>query len=393
MIAAANFEFDPRDRVTQTAFNVAPELLNVALAHPLRRAVAMAIDLLLLAVLATVTSNTAAGALLLALLAGIAFFVVVTRRPGRGIVRRTTRSVLAALGSATVFFLVLAAWGLGSLSKDSTVSVPVGAGQTREFKLGELVGAAQMLGPEVEALANARSDGQRAAAAAAIVERLSLLGFEPAEMEAFLRRMEADREVDPAVARAFQAAIAAVDTLPRAREAPADSLVLLYAKALQAGDTASAVALRGRVVEALAGAEISNLRARIERLERRNEGVRRQLAEARAGVGFWRTAKSIADDLGLGFTWSAVYFTLFLALGGGRTPGKWLLGIRVVRLDGRPIGGWGAFGRFGGYAAGIATGLLGFLQILWDSNRQGVHDKIASTVVIRTGAGGAHIRL
>ncbi len=147
------------------------------------------------------------------------------------------------------------------------------------------------------------------------------------------------------------------------------------------------------MVEALAGAEISNLRARIERLERRNEGVRRQLAEARAGVGFWRTAKSIADDLGLGFTWSAVYFTLFLALGGGRTPGKWLLGIRVVRLDGRPIGGWGAFGRFGGYAAGIATGLLGFLQILWDSNRQGVHDKIASTVVIRTGAGGAHIRL
>jgi hypothetical protein len=90
----------------------------------------------------------------------------------------------------------------------------------------------------------------------------------------------------------------------------------------------------------------------------------------------------IADDLGIGFGWAALYFTAFLALWNGQTPGKRALGIRVIRLDGRRIGWWIAFERFGGYAASIWTGLLGFLQILWDRNRQGFHDKLAETVVI-----------
>ena len=33
-------------------------------------------------------------------------------------------------------------------------------------------------------------------------------------------------------------------------------------------------------------------------------------------------------------------------------------------------------------AAGLATGLLGFIQIYWDANRQAIHDKISATVVI-----------
>ena len=41
--------------------------------------------------------------------------------------------------------------------------------------------------------------------------------------------------------------------------------------------------------------------------------------------------------------------------------------------------------RAGGYAAGVATGTLGFLQIYWDANRQAIHDKVAGTVVIRDG--------
>lgn len=46
---------------------------------------------------------------------------------------------------------------------------------------------------------------------------------------------------------------------------------------------------------------------------------------------------------------------------------------------------WDAFTRFGGYAASTFTGLLGFLEILWDANRQGLHDRIAGTVVVREG--------
>ena len=57
---------------------------------------------------------------------------------------------------------------------------------------------------------------------------------------------------------------------------------------------------------------------------------------------------------------------------------------QVVRLNGQPITLWVAFERLGGYAAGVATGLLGFFQIFWDPNRQGIHDRIAGTAVIRT---------
>jgi len=35
--------------------------------------------------------------------------------------------------------------------------------------------------------------------------------------------------------------------------------------------------------------------------------------------------------------------------------------------------------------AGLASGLLGFLQIYWDPNHQGIQDKISATVVIDIG--------
>ena len=66
----------------------------------------------------------------------------------------------------------------------------------------------------------------------------------------------------------------------------------------------------------------------------------------------------------------------------GQTPGKKLLSIKVVRLNNKDISFWYSFERFGGYAAGVATGLLGFFQVYWDPNRQAIHDKIAGTVVI-----------
>ena len=92
--------------------------------------------------------------------------------------------------------------------------------------------------------------------------------------------------------------------------------------------------------------------------------------------------KGIINDLGLGFGWAALYFTVFTALWHGQTPGKRLFKIRVLQLDGSPLSLWDSFGRYGGYGAGIATGLLGFIQIFWDANRQAIHDKISSTVVI-----------
>lgn len=93
--------------------------------------------------------------------------------------------------------------------------------------------------------------------------------------------------------------------------------------------------------------------------------------------------RDAASEAGLVFGWGTVYITLFLTLWGGRTPGKRALDLRVVRVTGRPLGLLMSFERAGGYAAGFATGLLGFARVWWDPNRQGIHDKIAETVVIR----------
>lgn len=133
-----------------------------------------------------------------------------------------------------------------------------------------------------------------------------------------------------------------------------------------------------------AAARIRALEQQRDRLRAQNARLERELDEERertGGIGGF--LRGIADDLGVGFGWGALYFTAFLALWRGQTPGKRALGLRVIRLDGRPIGWWIAFERFGGYAASFSIGLLGFAQILWDRNRQGLHDKAVETVVIR----------
>ncbi len=86
--------------------------------------------------------------------------------------------------------------------------------------------------------------------------------------------------------------------------------------------------------------------------------------------------------LGVRFGWAIAYFTLLPTWWRGQTVGKRLLGLRVVHLTGKPLGLMDCFGRYGGYAAGLATGGIGLLQVLWDPNRQAVEDKLAHTVVV-----------
>ncbi|CCQ11610.1 hypothetical protein PALB_25110 [Pseudoalteromonas luteoviolacea B = ATCC 29581] len=92
--------------------------------------------------------------------------------------------------------------------------------------------------------------------------------------------------------------------------------------------------------------------------------------------------KDLIGNFGNGLAWAA-YFSLFMFLWNGQTPGKRLVGIRVVNLNGKPLSLVDCFGRYGGYAAGLATGFLGFLQVYWDPNRQAIQDKISNTVVIK----------
>jgi len=114
------------------------------------------------------------------------------------------------------------------------------------------------------------------------------------------------------------------------------------------------------------------------------KGAAQEREGTSGGVLSWLSG--ILDDLGFGFGWAALYTTVWMSTTNGQTLGKRLLGIRVVKLDGLRINWWIAFERAGGYAAGFATGLLGFAQVYWDPNRQAIHDRIAGTVVVRDGA-------
>jgi uncharacterized RDD family membrane protein YckC len=74
----------------------------------------------------------------------------------------------------------------------------------------------------------------------------------------------------------------------------------------------------------------------------------------------------------------ALYSLLFWGLA-GRTPGMALLGVRVVRMNGRPVG-W--------LSSVVRAFLLAYVPVgaVWsvvDRRRQGLHDKVARTTVVR----------
>jgi uncharacterized RDD family membrane protein YckC len=76
------------------------------------------------------------------------------------------------------------------------------------------------------------------------------------------------------------------------------------------------------------------------------------------------------------------YFVIFWATS-GQTPGKMALGIKVIGADGTPVG-WGkALLRYVGYIISGLVLALGFIWIAFDARRQGWHDKIAKTYVVR----------
>jgi uncharacterized RDD family membrane protein YckC len=72
-----------------------------------------------------------------------------------------------------------------------------------------------------------------------------------------------------------------------------------------------------------------------------------------------------------------------LAGAGGQTAGMRILGIYIVRVDGRPFSMRQALLRhLIGYPLSTAAFFLGFLWMLWDPRQQGWHDKLARTIVV-----------
>ena len=67
----------------------------------------------------------------------------------------------------------------------------------------------------------------------------------------------------------------------------------------------------------------------------------------------------------------------------GQTPGKMAVGIKVIRTDSSPITWTYALLRYAGYIVSALTLGIGFIWIAFDSHKQGFHDKIADTYVVK----------
>lgn len=366
---------DPRDIVTPDAFSVAPHLLGLPLARPWRRLLAMLVDLVLIALLAH------AAGILFALAAGVFLFWLALRGRKSGATSRVLRGTLGCLG-AMVLFISISVWWLSGRVDEDTVLFRTSAADDGgvPITLGALGDFTTLLATDDTA--------EAAAAAERVVARLTAQGISADQMREVLGDLR--EEADDRLLAIVDAAIASSDSTAPAPAPPSlDSLLASYTSARAAGDSV-AVARWGPPLGArLAAEQLEAREQEVVRLTARNEQLETQLAETEQEVeserdrGIIQTIVGFLDELGLGIGWSGLYFTFLTGFFRGRTPGKRLLGVRVVRLDGKPISYWVAFERFGGYAASLFTGLEGFARILWDRNRQCLEDKLAETVVIR----------
>lgn len=86
---------------------------------------------------------------------------------------------------------------------------------------------------------------------------------------------------------------------------------------------------------------------------------------------------------GLGFLVQIAYQWYFLTRQDGQTPGKRIMNLKVIKVDGSPLTDSDAIIRTVGYYINSAILMIGWLIALFDSNRQGLHDKLASTYVVK----------
>ncbi len=389
---------DPRTEVTPDAFQVSPALLGLPLASPRRRLAAIVIDLVVVGLL------TVLGWRVLGLLAGTAFFSLSLKRPPPERAKRAFRWSWGCLGAVIIFAIVVTSGTVMSslLSRLASRSSPVaespaGESDDPETGLARLATLAASAG-RLTAFRSAETAEEARAEVLAAIAYGRDLGLSFDEIRGVMEGAAPDdAEWDPlaVIEEAFREIEGADAETPRPEPVSLERALAEYT-ALVSGpdstvDARARAALETRLIRAMASDTLARLqgavtevRGELEDSRERNRALREELDEAESG-GLFGWLLNTVDQLGLTFGWAALYFAFLLTWFDGLTPGKRLLGIRVKRLDGGSMTWLLAFERSGGYAAGFATGLLGFAQILWDANRQAIHDRIAGTVVIRDG--------
>ena len=335
---------DPRQIITPFAFAVHPSLLGLPLATPKRHLAAFLIDLVIASVL------TGLGNVFLALGVTIIFFWIAIRTRGKNIFHNMLRYIMATSLSIFVFAIALGIIeGMDPNDNDTTKldeAIIANSENIDWLSFGQQMAAIDYTNEE------AMEDGIME-----VVTDLGLVDTSNSEYTSFLEEMPTD------LSNQLQVLIAAI----------------------QRSDTVHTDSLRAALALILAKPELAELEHETDRLVEWNDNLKEENEELTDQIdhpSFYKTIKNWFSFMGLSLGWIGIYFITTIAFFRGQTLGKRFLKIRVIRLNNKPIGLFFAFERFGGYAAGLATGLLGFFQIFWDANRQAIHDKIAGTVVI-----------
>lgn len=104
------------------------------------------------------------------------------------------------------------------------------------------------------------------------------------------------------------------------------------------------------------------------------------IAEAFGDVSIDLSAVEVLLGVTLWFLVFGVYLVSFWWLA-GQTPGMRILGLQVEASDGERVAPARGVVRLGGMVLAAIPLFAGYLPILYSERRQGLHDKIASTVV------------
>ncbi|WP_420128844.1 RDD family protein [Longimicrobium sp.] len=371
--------------ITPDSFQISQGIIGLPLARPSRRLTAMLLDLLIVALLVKM-----AGPVLLGLAAAFFAFRMSRKVTGAGTrpLGRVVRFSVRAFGALILFLVATSVWGKGARtvrgimgSQGVQMTLATGGGDSVRVSAVQALG----LSRDVAAFQGADSEAEARRLAGQLVSGFRAAGVPEDEVRETLEGIaeNSDRRwMEDVVQTALATPPAAASAAPSVPSVSADSLARAYAAYTAAGDTAAARRVQPQLASLLARDSLDELRGELKEAEDTNQ-VLTQRAERAENRGILHAITDLLDELGIGFGWTGLYFTAFLTLWRGQTPGKKLAGVRVVRLNGQPMTMWTSFERFGGYAAGLVTGLLGFAQVYWDRNRQMIHDKIVETVVVR----------
>jgi hypothetical protein len=348
------------------AFPLAPELVGRTLASPAQRLAAIALDLALIGALVLVLGSTRS--FWLAVIGVGTYFVLAKKAPPRFSEKRHRLF-------ATAGVCICLAVGVRTVDKYQRAQ----AERAKQAEVastddaGEEDAEADVTEPESDAPA-AEATASKSQPSKPTGNTVSALAKGEGSEGATVTAGDNDPEGTADSAKPDAPEGAADSAKPETAAAP-PTQGPASAEAAPAADVAAKQKAAHKAEVSRLKRTIRDLRSRKKALEER---IERASAQPTVSGFFWSTL----DDLGLGVGWMGLYFIGFLVLWRGQTPGKRLVGIRVVRLDGKRISWWCALERFQGYALSTSTLMMGFLRLYWDANLQCLHDRVADTLVL-----------